>query len=91
MSTVKKWMQKAQCPSCKATGTIRTILYGFPTDEMFQDSEIVLGGCLIGPGPSPKHACKECSWEGTFKNGKLVEQSHESDEFNMPEVIEDED
>jgi hypothetical protein len=71
MSNVKKWMHQAICPECVSKDTIRSIEYGYPSLEMSEDENIILGGCLIPPGPVPKHACTKCDWEGTFKNGKV--------------------
>jgi len=80
MSEVKKWMLKATCPQCGNNGTIRRIGYGYPSFEMSEDENIILGGCMVPPGPVPKHACIKCDWEGSFKNGKV---------FTPPTAIEE--
>jgi hypothetical protein len=71
MAEVRKWMLKAACPECQATGTIRNISYGYPSEESAMDPDLILGGCIVFPGHDPEHGCLQCGWEGTFRNGKV--------------------
>jgi len=73
MSEVKQWMTTAVCKGCNAVGTIRPILYGYPTDEMAGNENIVLGGCCISSN-DPDYACKACHWECTRDpvSGELI-------------------
>lgn len=49
------------CPRCQAR--LRVILRGMPPGPPDPDV-YVLGGCVVGPGPLPTHACPACGWEG---------------------------
>jgi hypothetical protein len=73
MSDVKQWMTTAVCKVCNAVGTIRRIVYGFPTDEAIENENIVLGGCCITDN-DPKYACTVCHWEcnRNRKTGELI-------------------
>ena len=59
MKDLEPWMATAICPSCKAIGTIRRIIYGYPSEEMAMNNEIILGGCVVTYN-DPKFACKDC-------------------------------
>ena len=73
MSDVKQWMTTAVCKGCKSVGTIRRILYGFPTEEMASNENIVLGGCCVTEN-DPEYACTVCHWEciRDSKTGELI-------------------
>lgn len=55
-------MNLKNCPSCKAKGSIRQIIWGmpeFPVDE----SKYSIGGCCVSPdGNDPTHKCIKCGW-----------------------------
>lgn len=34
------------CPVCGSPGA-RSVVYGLPTSELFEDSGVVLGGCFV--------------------------------------------
>ncbi|MCX6405090.1 MAG: hypothetical protein NTW81_06310 [Actinobacteria bacterium] len=87
MSDVKQWMTTAVCKGCNAVGTIRPILYGYPTDEMASNENIVLGGCCVSSNDpdyacggccvtdnDPDYACTACHWEcnRNSKTGELI-------------------
>ena len=71
MGDVTKWMVKLSCPECGEVGTIRKILWGYPTEEAFESGDFVLGGCIVFGG-EPKHGCQNCSWTGNYIKGKLI-------------------
>ena len=56
-------MNLKNCPSCKAKGSIRKIIWGmpeFPVDE----SKYSIGGCCVSPdGNDPTHECIKCGWQ----------------------------
>jgi len=62
MSDVKQWMTTAVCKVCNAVGTIRRIQYGYATQEMANNQDIVLGGCCVTDN-DPKYACTACHWK----------------------------
>jgi len=47
-----------KCPTCKQTGTIRTIVYGMPMGPV-DESKFVLGGCVMDE-VNPKYHCVSC-------------------------------
>lgn len=49
------------CPIC-GWKTL-PILYGYPTQDMFDRDDIVLGGCIIDP-MYPDRSCSNCDWQG---------------------------
>lgn len=54
------------CPACGATAAARPLMFGFPSEEMFEASErgeIILGGCCLPEGPLPHWRCEECRAE----------------------------
>ncbi|MGG7145301.1 hypothetical protein ACQPVA_00780 [Clostridium butyricum] len=63
-------MSKKLCPKCGSEKII-PILYGYPTKEMFEDSdndECILGGCCIASTEEVenllnKYHCRECGFE----------------------------
>jgi hypothetical protein len=71
MAEVKTWMLKAVCPQCHEKGTIREVSYGYPSEEMALDPEVILGGCIVYSNETRIHGCFQCGWEGTFRNGKV--------------------
>lgn len=53
-----------RCPECGSERIVE-ILYGLPASDAGEASErgeIILGGCLVGPG-SPEWGCGACGWE----------------------------
>lgn len=58
------------CPKCNSSHII-PIIYGYPDNEMFEDSnndECILGGCCISINESDEkslknHHCKNCGYE----------------------------
>ena len=80
MTNVSKWMETTSCPECSEVGTIRKILWGYPTQEAFESGDFVIGGCLVnGYGSDPKYGCQSCSWTGNYKNRKLITSDVQSD------------
>ena len=63
-------MKNLVCPKCNSKNII-PIIYGYPTNEMFSDSdkgECILGGCCIAMNEESqeslnKQHCKECGFE----------------------------
>lgn len=62
-------MNEKYCPRCKSNNII-PIIYGYPTAEMFDDSDndkCILGGCCISStedDPSLKrNHCNDCGFE----------------------------
>lgn len=63
-------MIKKSCPKCNSKKVI-PILYGYPTREMFEDSDndkCILGGCCIQFDEEAKDSlnnfhCKDCGFE----------------------------
>ena len=63
-------MSKRFCPKCNSNNII-PIIYGYPTQEMFQDSDndkCILGGCCIAADEETeksldKYHCKDCGFE----------------------------
>ncbi len=53
------------CPRCEAR--LRLVLRGMPPGPPDPDV-YVLGGCVVGPGSQPTHACSACGWEGTRRD-----------------------
>lgn len=54
------------CPRCGTTDTVRPLMFGFPSDEMFEASErgeIDLGGCCLPEEPLPHWRCRSCGAE----------------------------
>lgn len=49
------------CPVCG--WSTRPIIYGLPDSAMFNNPNIVLGGCLVDP-MSPDSSCSNCHWQG---------------------------
>jgi len=73
MSEVENWMTTAVCKVCNAVGTIRRILYGYPTQEMANNLDVVLGGCCVTDN-DPQYACTSCHWKynRSQKTGELI-------------------
>jgi len=60
-----------QCPRCGSKDTLK-IIYGMPTEELFNKTEYWIGGCCIAIGDdgekiSPDYHCKACGYEGNKK------------------------
>lgn len=52
--------KKKTCPLCHKTDQVIPIIYGFPSDELFQKAEkgeLKLGGCMMEPS-NPDWYCK---------------------------------
>ena len=50
-----------RCPNCNSENII-DIIYGYPTDELLEDSKagrVVLGGCIVEPS-NPIFKCNNC-------------------------------
>lgn len=62
MSELETWMTTAVCKRCNAIGTIRPIVYGFATEDMASNENILLGGCCVTDN-DPEYACTVCNWE----------------------------
>ena len=62
----QKEIEKGTCPKCG--GKVVKIIYGEPTEELFEASErneVILGGCCItideeGNQTAPEHGCINC-------------------------------
>ena len=51
------------CRACGATGEPLPIVFGYPTDELFEQArrgEVVLGGCIVSDD-DPEFACAICT------------------------------
>jgi hypothetical protein len=59
---MKQRLASIVCPRCGATGTMRKILYGMPSDD-FDFEKYAVGGCVIGEDPA-EIECSECEWQG---------------------------
>ena len=59
------------CPACQSSN-VAPIVYGYPSEEMFDDTSIVLGGCCI-ESDSPEWYCKECEKEWGLVSGPAPE------------------
>ena len=53
--------QQSVCPVCGWPNT--PIVYGLPKQEDFGRTDIVLGGCVVGPF-DPEICCSNCDWVG---------------------------
>ena len=60
------------CPDCAGAPQAVPLTYGLPSSEVFEAEErgeLVIGGCLMVDGPTPRWACPECrqplGWEAT--------------------------
>lgn len=63
-----------RCPDCGSDQMVE-ILYGLPTadaGEAASRGEIILGGCMTGPG-SPEWGCGACGWEPRPSDPYLLE------------------
>ena len=52
-----------RCPDCPEAHLGVPLVYGLPSADAFEAAErgeLVLGGCLMEPGPVPDWACPEC-------------------------------
>lgn len=47
------------CPSCGVARTAR-IVYGLVPPDVMESDDLVLGGCVVAPGPEPDRACRDC-------------------------------
>jgi len=53
------------CPTCNAKLNKKPVVYGMPSEEMFKDKNIILGGCCIVPGqPNYALVCPKCERTG---------------------------
>lgn len=66
---------KQVCPNCGTVEHVKEVVYGLPSGDDFEDSEMVLGGCLIFEG-QPSFVCVKCGWDDSseiFKETLLEE------------------
>jgi hypothetical protein len=52
-----------RCPDCPGAPLGVPLVWGLPSPEAFEAAdggELVLAGCLMEPGPTPRWACPEC-------------------------------
>lgn len=52
-----------RCPECQADRIVE-IVYGLPGPELGEAAgrgELILGGCMVGPG-APRWGCSACHW-----------------------------
>jgi len=57
------------CPVCNSH--VVRIVYGYPTDETFQEAdrgEVRLGGCVVTGPNMANSACTACDWVGRIDN-----------------------
>lgn len=57
---------RPDCPACEAPDSAQPLVFGFPSEEMFEASErgeITLGGCCLPQGPMPHWRCSGCGIE----------------------------
>jgi hypothetical protein len=55
--------RRPKCPDCTGAPTGGPLVIGLPDAKTFEAAErgdVVLGGCLMEPGPQPRWACPEC-------------------------------
>jgi hypothetical protein len=54
---------KLVCPQCGERAGV-PILYGMPTPDVFDDPDVALGGCVVGPDPDNR-SCQSCghTWQ----------------------------
>jgi hypothetical protein len=61
--TVTDMPRRPKCPDCPGAPTAVPLVFGLPDVETFEArdrGEVVLGGCMLKPGPQPRWACPEC-------------------------------
>lgn len=56
------------CPVC-GNSDVKEIVFGFPTAELFDDPNVVLGGCVLPAGPPPEWLCGNCNREWSTVGG----------------------
>ncbi len=49
------------CPTCGAAGSLRYLVWGMPTPEVFDDPRALLMGCVVEPCALPAYRCVECA------------------------------
>jgi hypothetical protein len=61
-----------RCPECPGSPLAVPLVFGLPDVEAFEAADrgdMVLGGCMMEPGPTPRWACPDCrqplGWEAT--------------------------
>ena len=57
-------MNSLNCPSCLSDESVRTILWGMPSEEP-DPSEFAVGGCCIEEN-MPEMKCIKCGWQGSL-------------------------
>ena len=68
--------QRFKCPHCKQKSGVN-IIYGFPTDEAFQQAErneVALGGCMQEIG-APDRQCLSCGHQWQIQRKQAVATS----------------
>jgi hypothetical protein len=68
-----------RCPDCAGEPQAVPLTYGLPSSETFEAAargELVIGGCLMDDGPTPRWACPECrqplGWEATTSHTSVT-------------------
>jgi len=68
------------CPECGKPAVV-PIRYGYPGLEMAEAArrkEIIIGGCIVGPG-KPRRGCTCCGWREPAKfNFPGIRRSHDA-------------
>jgi len=59
-SAMIAYTEPPTCPNCGQRMT--QIVYGLPDEELANDSDVFIGGCIIEPS-SPNFACSKCGHE----------------------------
>ncbi len=55
-----KFTEPPTCPNCSQK--MSQIVYGLPDEELLNDPDLIIGGCIIEPS-SPNFACTKCAYE----------------------------
>lgn len=64
MTTTPRW-RPAACPNCGEKSTVKEIVRGMPTSDVFDDPHYAIYGCVITSGESPEWVCTTCDHEWT--------------------------
>lgn len=51
------------CPVCRTPESMRYMVWGMPSREVFDDPRSMVMGCVIGPDPMASFCCAECNSE----------------------------
>jgi Zn ribbon nucleic-acid-binding protein len=55
-------LKTAKCPKCQKKGTLKRILWGMPSAEIYIENYII-GGCCLPENPH-EIGCIRCGWTG---------------------------